>query len=236
MATKTLLALVADLRAELLQSVNSAHGVNLLPAHKVILARVQDQLWLDHSWAHLRTDRDVDLAAGQRYYDLPTDMDMDRIEDVQVKWSGRWHPLRRGIEPTAQYNAFDSDTDVRAEPAMHWAPYGTGQFEVWPIPVSDGLQTVRFRGIRVLNPLVDDADVCELDARLIVLTAASELAADAKSPRAASLAAAAKAMYAKLRNRGDHNDSGRFSMAGQGQPPVRGRRLAPPLVAVDRGG
>lgn len=234
MATKTLLALVADLRAELLQSVNSAHGVNLLPAHKVILARVQEDLWLDHSWAHLRVDRDIELAAGQRYYDFPTDLDMDRVENAWVKWSGRWHPLSRGINPDEHYNAQDSDLDIRADPILRWAPYETEQFEVWPMPASDDSQTVRLRGIRTLNPLVDDDDTCDLDARLIVLVAAAELAADAKSPRAQSLGSAAKNRYAKLRGRSEHGDSGRISMAG-GRAPARGRRMAPPLVAVDRG-
>ena len=135
-ATKTLMEMVADLRAELLMSVNPASAQNLLPAHKVILARIQDQLWLDHSWAQLRVDRDVTLAAGQRYYDFPADLDMDRVENVWVKWSNRWHRLVRGIDPDAHYNAQNSDNDIRAEPALRWAPYLESQFEIWPIPVT----------------------------------------------------------------------------------------------------
>jgi hypothetical protein len=227
--------LVVDLRAELRQSVSPAHGANALSSDKVILRRVQEQLWLDHAWPHLRVQRDVSLAAGQRYYDFPDDLDLMRVERVCVRWSGIWHDLQRGIGPE-QYNAFNSDAGIRADPVWRWRPWEETQFEVWPIPVADDLQVLRFDGIRSLNPLVDDADTCDLDGRLIVLVAAAELAADTKSPRAQGLAQSAKAYLQRLKQRGEFNDGGRFSLGGAaGDQPLRGKRLAPPLVAVDRG-
>lgn len=229
----TLPELVVMLRGELLQSVNTAHGVNAAPAHKQILARTQRTLWLDYAWPHLRVDRDEPLAAGQRYYDFPTDLALDRLESVTVKWSGRWHGLARGID-VGIYNAYDSDADVRTDPVLRWAPYETTQFEVWPMPATDDVQTIRFRGIRTLNPLVDDADTCDLDADLLVLFAAAELAADGKSPRAEALARRANAHYAKLRQRAEHNSESMFVLGGPTPTRMVNRRQAP-LVAVDRG-
>jgi hypothetical protein len=230
----TLPEMVMMLRAELLQSPNTAHGVNAAPAHRQILARVQRTLWLDHAWTHLRVDRDVSLAANQRYYDLPNDMPLERLEDVRVKWSGKWHPLLRGITPD-HYNAFDSDEDVRSDPVTRWDQYGIEQFEVWPKPTTDGLQVVRFRGIRTLRELVDDDHTCDLDADLIVLTAAAELAADAKSRRAEILAGRARALYDKLKQRAEHNTEGPFVLGGERRRPMRSPRLGPPWVAIDRG-
>lgn len=193
------------LRGELLQSVNPAHGVNIAPAYKQVLGRVQRTLWMDFDWAHLRVDRDVAMAENQRYYDLPSDMELWRIERVGVKWSGKWRRVDRGIDSTL-LNAYDSDLETRADPVLRWAPYGNGQFEVWPVPTTDGLQTIRFRGIRSLGSLVNDNDTCDLDADLIVLVAAAELA-DAKSQRAQVLAGRAKRLLDKLTTRGEHNDS-----------------------------
>lgn len=221
------------LRGELLQSVNTAHGVNAAPAHKQVLARTQRMLWLDHAWTHLRVDRDEPLVAGQRYYDFPTDLPLDRVESVSVKWSGRWHCLERGID-VGHYNAYDSDADVRVDPVLRWAPYETSQFEVWPMPATNDAQVVRFSGIRTLNPLVNDSDTCDLDADLIVLFSAAELAADAKSPRAEALARRANAHFAKLRQRAEHNSGSMFGL-GMAQPRQTTNHRMAPLVAVDRG-
>jgi hypothetical protein len=229
----TLQEMVGMLRGELLQSVNTAHGVNAAPAHKQILARTQRMLWLDHAWTHLRVDRDEPLVAGQRYYDFPTDLALDRVESVSVKWSGRWHCIERGID-VGLYNAFDSDVDVRTDPVLRWAPYETSQFEVWPMPATTGAQTIRFCGIRALNPLVNDSDTCDLDADMIVLFAAAELAADARSPRAEAIARRANSHFAKLRQRAEHNSESMFVLGG-GAPHQKTNRRMAPLVAVDRG-
>lgn len=228
----TLEALVLGLRGEMLQSVNALHGVNSDPAYKRILARAQRQLWLDFAWPHLRVDRDVALAAGQRYYDFPADLALDRVEKVAAKWSGKWHPLCRGIG-SDQYNQYDSDEDVRVDPAWNWNPYGTSQFEIWPMPASDNLQTVRFRGIRALGPLVTDSDTADLDEDLLVLYAASELLADAKNDRASGVERRFGLHYAKLKNRAENNDNGVFRLGGMPQPKAFNRPT--PLVAVDRG-
>jgi hypothetical protein len=231
-ATATLTALLLGLRAEVMQSLNPLQGQNAEPVYREILARVQRQLWADFAWPHLRVDRDKVLQAGQRYYDLPADLPLERVERVAAKWSGKWQPLVRGIG-LDEMNAQDSDADVRSDPALRWAPAEGGQWEVWPVPASNG-SIVRFTGIKALRPLVDPSDTCDLDRDLIVLFAATEIAAESKSPRAQAIAGRAQALYAKLRFGGEHGGDRRFRLGG-GAASGGARRQQPPLVAVDRG-
>lgn len=225
--------LTLQLRAELGLSANPGHGITINPVHRQKLARVQRALWLDHGWPHLRVDRDVPLAAGQRQYDFPDDLDFNRVEGVAVRYGDTWRPLCRDVG-TEQMNAWDSDRDRRADPALRWDMVGGQQFEVWPVPVADGAQIVRIRGIRNLAPLVDDNDTCDIDADLIVLTAASELA-DSKSGQDTAFARRAAALYNRLKSRGETRDGPVFNMGGRPGGHDRWPRQAPPLVAVDRG-
>jgi hypothetical protein len=232
--TATLQELVLGLRAEAMQSLNTLHGVNADPTYREILARVQRQLWLDFAWPHLRVDRDRAMAAGQRYYDFPTDMALERVESVSAKWSGVWHALERGIG-IDEMNAQDSDADIRADPVIRWAPRENNQWEAWPMPASNN-GVVRFTGIKNLRALVNPGDSCDLDRDLIVIFAAVEIAAEQKSPRVQALASRAQQHYAKLRQGGEHNSDRRFRLGGGGGAGNGfGRRMRPPLVAVDRG-
>lgn len=209
----TLTELLSMLRGEMMLSSNPGHNLNVAPAHKLMLARTQRQLHADFAWPHMRRDRDIALAENQRYYDFPTDLDGERVESVEVKYGGYWYPVTRGIG-ALQYNTYDSETGVKADPVLRWAPYETEQLEVWPMPAADNTQTLRLTGIRTLRALSQDSDTCDLDADLIVLSTAAEMLAEAKNPRAQVVAGRAKALYDKLRQRTEHNDSGRFPLGG----------------------
>jgi hypothetical protein len=108
---------------------------------KVVLQRVQEQLYDDYEWPHLKIRRTLQLNAGQRYYDLPSDLNFDRIKDIKLKYSGQYFNIERGIEIT-DYSTYDSNASVpaRSNPAMKWDIVNTGsngtddQIEVWPIP------------------------------------------------------------------------------------------------------
>ena len=115
-------SLVVQLRSRMLQSVNPAHSVNTLPQYREILESQQRQLWLDFAWPHLRVTRDIPLLAGERYYDLPADMPLDRVEHVAVRRAGVWRPLARGIGAD-QYNVTDSDSGARGPDVARWAAY-----------------------------------------------------------------------------------------------------------------
>jgi hypothetical protein len=58
------------------------------------------------------------------------------------------------------------------------------QFEVWPTPGPTQSFSLRIEGNAPLNTLVEDTDICVIDATLIVLFAASEILAMQKSESA----------------------------------------------------
>lgn len=195
--------LVSKLRAELSRSANVSVGVDDAQILIDILQRTQETLYDDYDWPHLRvTFPKITLNAGQRYYDFPEDLNYDRIEDVAIRLNGLPIPFRRGIDFNC-YAAFDSDAGVRSSPAQRWDIRSVDdkeQMEVWPIP-SDSSNSVQFKGIRKLRPLVDAADVCDIDDRLLILFAAAEILAHADSPDANIKLKAGQQLYARLKGR-----------------------------------
>ncbi len=207
MARGTQLTLLVDrLRAEVGHSTNVSVGVDNLPMLKQIIRRTQETLYDEYDWPHLRILPTKAMAAGQRYYDFPTNLNYERVEEVVIWYSGNPHPLRRGVG-FAEYAQYDSDSDERSEPGLAWDIRHTGtneQFEIWPIPTTN-TQTVQFKGIKNLDALTDDADLAELDDQLIILFAAAEILARQKSQDADIKLAAARSRFNRLkaRTRGD---------------------------------
>jgi hypothetical protein len=203
---KTVTELLDDLRAETRQSLNVSHNRQIRDTQLYLLQSEQERLWTDFDWPHLRVERYLKLAEGQRFYE-PPDLAIDRIEKIEVKYGATWVPLVVGIG-AQQYNAWDSTEDQRSWPVERWRIYEDEQVEVWPIPSQNGDDTeategwLKFTGIRQLNPLVDDSDRCDLDARLIVLFAAVQMLTDDGKKAAAEVKlAAANAHYARLKSR-----------------------------------
>lgn len=172
-----LLRLVTMLRNETGRSDSLAVGVDDHPMLQQAIVRWQNVLYDKHDWDHLRTVFDrISLHAGQRYYDFPSLLNFDRVIDVAVWNSGIPRPVTRGIG-FDEYAVYDSESNVRADPALRWDIRWTTtkeQIEIWPVPASEDY-ALQFVGIRKLRSLVDNPDVCDLDDHMIVLMAASEL-------------------------------------------------------------
>jgi hypothetical protein len=197
-----LLSLIAQLRAETGRSQEVAVGIDEVENLKVVLQRVQEQLYDDYEWPHLRVQKTVSLAAGQRYYDLPSGLNFDRIEDIKLKYNGVYQDLERGID-FDDYTSYDSNatTPDRSNPAQKWDIRETGsseQIEIWPIP-SDNSQTLYFFGTKSLGNLIQESDTADLDDRLIVLFAASEILARQKSADAKQKLQLAQQRFMTLR-------------------------------------
>lgn len=178
---KQLQELIAQLRAETGRSQDVSVGVDEVENLKEILRRTQEVLYDDYEWPHLRVERTVALANGQRYYDFPSDLDFDRIQEVKYKYNNVYTYLERGVG-FDDYSIFDSNADERSSPALKWDVRDTGateQLEVWPIP--NEVNTIYFRGTKKLADLIQDEDRADLDDRLIVLFAAAELLQRQKS-------------------------------------------------------
>src|SRR5690242_18811291 len=178
MLRRQFLQIVTDLRAELERSTDPAVGVSDFPTLKTKLNRVYETLYADYDWPHLmRTFDKTPLHTGERYYDPPEDLDYDRIEEVVVWWSSQPVPITRGIS-FQDYAFVNSEEGATQDPVEKWdVRYDSGKptIEVWPIPASNQ-NSLQFRGIQKFKPLVDDADVCLLDDKMVVLFAAAEIA------------------------------------------------------------
>lgn len=240
MARKTPLSQLLQLyRAEIRASGNPAHSAGVREAQVLLLQRVQEYLWDSFDWAFLRVERFDELQAGQRYYDPPADLLIDRVEEVHVRYGTEWMQLCYGIsEP--HYALYDSYTDQRGWPVERWELYEDEQIELWPIPSSNSSRyddsssddiegRIRYTGIRSLNPLVADDDTADLDDRLIVLYAAAEqLAADGAADAQAKAQAAKKRFEHITGNMSKIKRFSLFGVSGRSSP----RRRRPPIPTV----
>jgi hypothetical protein len=226
----TLGELIDDVRAEAGHSLQANLGTAMREVLIKVLQRQQRRLWEDFDWPFLRVDRDVPTQAGLRYYDFPADLTLERLERVEFKWGDRWHRLTYGIGPT-EYDQFDSDRDVRSWPVYRWKEAENNQIEIWPIPSQNGASAtdglVRFTGIRKLRPLVDQADVADLDDTLLVLYSAAEILSREKANDANLKLQLAEQHYRRLKARNAKRET--FSLS---QEEPRWQSRGPKVVAV----
>jgi len=203
----TLQVLLDDLRAEAGHSVQANLGRATETMMLTLLNRVQRRLWEDFSWPFLHTKKNIVMQAGDRYYNVPSGMTLERIESAEFKWSNRWGKVKYGIEP-GHYNQWDSDRDVRSWPILRYEAYGdvAGQLEVWPVPSENGDATtgegnLRLEGVKNLSPLNAKTDTADLDDQLIVLFAAAELLARQKSADGQIKMGQAQSHYVRVKGR-----------------------------------
>ena len=106
MARGTSLAvLINDLRAEVGHSLQPSLGKATRDVLINQLQRVQRRLWDDYNWNFLKVRRDLSINAGQRYYDLPSDIVFERITRVETKHGDNWSKLMYGIGAD-EYNQY----------------------------------------------------------------------------------------------------------------------------------
>lgn len=231
MRGQTLGELLSDLKAECGYSQNAAHGINNRDSLVQVLKRTQRRLWSDWDWMHMRVSRDMQVNAGQRYYNCPNDLPYERIDAAEVKFGGQWLPLCFGINER-QYSIYDPRVDERSWPIRNWdiaedpadtlgTPDNRGMIEVWPLPSDSGTAPapgsdeegwMRFTGIRFLRPFAADSDRCDLDGDLIVLFAAAEILSRDKKDDAQAKLMAANTLYQKIRGNQEKNRT--FSLGG----------------------
>lgn len=226
--------LVRMLRAETGMSVNPNLGINSEDTYKLRLKRVQERLYHEYDWPFLKGKYDKAMTAGTRYYDCP--VEPESIQRVEVKWGNAWAELPYGIGGE-QYTSRDSDSGQREDPPHRWqfridptndSLIDNEQFEVWPIPASNNVSTVRFWGKRKLAALVSNTDKCTLDDQLIVLYAAATLIKD-KGDREFKLAEA-QALFNRLKGRSSKNKM--FVLGGEGGSVSLPRKPGPVRVVL----
>lgn len=185
MLNVSLIKLLDMLRVEVGDSLNPAHGSQMRDRYVMLLQRQQEMLWEEYRWPHLRVWRTFPLQNGQRYYTVPADIPLERVERMEVRWGQRWRELYPEIT-LRDHLVFDSDLDQRSWPIQKWRVHEGHTVEFWPIPAQDadpdvdsygnavGEGAIKVWGIRKLAPLVADTDTADLDSQIIVLMAAAE--------------------------------------------------------------
>ena len=181
------------LMAETFQSLSPNQTTSSAPFYNYQLDRVQREQWNDIEWPHLTIYKDIPMVQGQRYYAYPPQLPFDSIFRIWWPQGVTWVPLDYGINP--QTYATMGGEFVQAWPPRRWRNFPSfdettgktspaAQFEVWPIPGPSLPFSLRVEGNAPLNPLIEDTDVCVIDATLIVMFAASEILAMQKSESA----------------------------------------------------
>jgi hypothetical protein len=199
------LVLVNMLRDELRRSTDPAVSSSDADSLKRVINRNYEFLYTDYDWPILRRVYPSDpVSAGQQLYDLPPDLDAERIESVVIWFSAQACPLMRGIG-FEQYNIFDPEDDQRSSPVTHWdlrssALHDHVQIELWPLP-DTSVQYLQLIGFKSFERLVNDIDLCLLDDNLVVAFAAAEMLTAQGSADAEQKLRAAQAMYSRLRGR-----------------------------------
>jgi hypothetical protein len=231
MRNVTLNELTEQVRAEARLSTNTSRGLDDLSNIQQKIRRVQEELYDEFDWPFMRIDKTEatkTLAAGQRYYDFPTNMNIERAFELWTNTTSVWGKMDQGIS-LADYSAQDSDEDERSDPALKWDIISETQFEVWPIPASNG-GLVRFDGIKKLTPMVDTNDRADLDDRMIVLFVAAEILAANKQPDAQLILE--KAQKRQLKMQGRLASKKRLFMGGAQEEPRTGLRIRVPRVTL----
>ena len=201
----TLQVLLNDLRSESGHAISSALGKSTQEMMVNLLNRVQRRLWEDFAWPFLQVKKDITLQAGQRYYDIPSGITLERVQSASFKNGSIWQKVFYGITAD-DYTVHDSDTGIRSWPIHKYESYGLSQVEVWPTPntnttASTGDGTFRLEGTGNLSTFVSMSDTADLDDQLIVLFAATELLTRQKSPDAQMKGQQAQVHYQRLRAR-----------------------------------
>lgn len=224
-------AIVEMARNEARLSTNTSRGTDHLDHVKQLVKRHYTLLAEDYDWEHLNINRDFDdsrvrLQAGSRFYDFPTGINNLKIGKLWLKWGLVWREIDYGIQ-FKDYSMLDPDSDARADPALKWDRREDTQFEVWPLPSSNGdtgapySNWVGFEGQRAVTQFVLDTDRADMDDYMVALFVAAELLAE-NGQKAASDAKVAAAVRRRDTLKASMSDKSRWTI-GRGMVYGTGR-------------
>lgn len=202
MLRNTFSQIVEMVRDECAISSASSRGNDQLQYIQRLVKRQYEFLCDEHDWGFLHVTNDDAtkiLQAGERFYDFPVRMQMGNTLKADMFYANVWIPLIYGIEPE-DYNSMNPELNQRSDPVIKWRMYDENQFEVWPMPASNG-NKVRFRGKRLPEPLVSDTSRADMDDMLIVLYVSAEILAKQKSADSELKLAAAQRRLIQLKMR-----------------------------------
>ena len=234
----TLVKLLDMYRAECRMSLNPASNNQDRDRQIEHIQRMQEWLWTDFDWPLLEVKRTFLPQEGQRYYDMPDDLDIDRIKRLDIFFDSAYVRMAPGID-NVHYTAYNSDLGQKQWPPRRWMLSEDEQIEIWPVPDQNADPVTRYgeitiTGTRKLKPLVKDTDRADLDDRLIILMCAAEYLAGRSDKSASAKQQQANAHYARLR--GNQTPRRLFNMFGIGDQDYGRRVVRVPLAVYNKTG
>lgn len=220
-------------RNEARLSTNTSRGVDHLEHIRQIIRRNVVQLAEDFDWVHLNLKKDsavgrVLLQAGLKSYAFPTALNVNKISQAYVRFGNVWQRVNYGIT-YEHYSAFSPDLNQRTDPVTNWQFYSDIEFEVWPLPATNGVANdtneFAFEGQRKTDSLLQDSDKVDMDDILVSLLAAAEILAG-NNQKLAAQQKSELAVARLLRVRGNLGSKTRYTI-GLGRIASSDERLYP---------
>lgn len=151
----------------------------------------QEQLYVQFDWNELKAVDERLTGSDQKFYDYPSDCNIERITGMWVIWGGRHIPLIEGIDSN------DRSFNPGGVPAKYER---RDQYELWPVPSSNEY-TIRTEYIKTLSPLNVDSDRTSLPSELVFLHALSNAKQHYRQPDAQTYASQLEALLSKLKSK-----------------------------------
>lgn len=199
--TATPFRTLESLRTELQARLGAAAGVAFAkPIFDSFLRGAQEALYELVPWKHLRASAEIQVANGSRWYDLPTDCNLERIGLIAIQVGGVWQTLAEGIDLRHRNFAAPGtparyDVQWNAAAATDWRV----QMEIFPVPVLDGWLRIEYT--RALLPFADDNHVASIPTGPLFLHALTNAKLHYRQPDGPQYATQLEAMLSELRGR-----------------------------------
>jgi hypothetical protein len=182
---------LGDIRAEIQSRVGfgmaGQAGVVNSPIIDSFLRSAQEQLYI-YDWSELKST-DVRLTGvNQQFYDYPVNCNVDRIQQITIKFGGQSIKLKEGIEYT------DRDFPVSSVPMRFER---RDQLEIWPIPQSQ--YEMRTEYVKTLLPFIKNDDRTSIPSEMVFLHALANAKQHYRQPDAATYASQLDALLKKLK-------------------------------------
>ena len=192
----TLGEIVKEVRAEAGHALTPAQGLNTLETLYRLIRKTEEELWTAFEWPQLIIRVNIPTSSGQYKYAYDASMGFDQIRGAFYSHDGQhWTPLEYGIAEDCI--GATGDNNQTGPTARFWEDANPDiYFRVWPTPSQGGW--IRFRGMRLLTPMLIDTDMSTLDGLLLAQLVASKLLTRAKAEDAQVATQAAQRHLQKL--------------------------------------
>ena len=228
MAVDTLTNLVDAVRAEAGHALSPAQGLNSEATLKKLIIRTEKELWTAFTWPTLIIRAQIPVQKDQYRIAYDAKMPFDQVREAYWCAAGTDHFIRMDYGFSEDCIKADGTNSTVSPTVELWEDDGADDtlFRVWPTPASAGF--IRFRGMRPLNRMVNDDDLCTLDPTLISLRVAAELLTRAKAEDAQTKMQSFQRHLQKLlanKVSDKHKISTFGSMSGRHSPFTRSHRF-----------